>query len=332
MGLFDFAKKLVDPGGFVFKSDSQKLAEKQYKTEKDIAYLNYEEQKRVNDENIRAQQEAFDYQKELNAMQMEREDTAVSRRVADLKASGLSPTLAAGSSASATPVHAGTAPQGVAPQMATPSDIKVQEAMFREGLAKDRMALAMTVLSNMADVSRTKAETELIRAQKDRYVAETPIELRLKTLSQELREDMNPIEVRQAKLDMDMTELKKVNEKLTSEIMESDIRLKAYEEVMKSWSAYFAPRQEEAKTKNLETEVKQKAVALEMAEFLRDKTKEAGVPIEMMSPAYKNYMSFLLAGKKASSEPHPTTGKPFKDTTAGKIIKKIFTKSPRFVP
>ena len=65
-----------------------------------VGYLNYKEQKTQND-----------YNKNLQKIMMDREDNSIQRRIADMEAAGLSPTLAAGNGASAGPVVNTSAPQ-----------------------------------------------------------------------------------------------------------------------------------------------------------------------------------------------------------------------------
>ena len=68
---------------------------------------------KTNDLNYQLQKDELAYQKDLQKIMFAREDNGVQRRVADLKAAGLSPTLAAGSSAGAGSVVSTAAPQKV---------------------------------------------------------------------------------------------------------------------------------------------------------------------------------------------------------------------------
>lgn len=69
--------------------------------------------KEINEENLAFQREQFDYQKQLNQLQMEREDTAFSRLASDAQKNGINPMALAGSSGASTSPLSSTSFGGV---------------------------------------------------------------------------------------------------------------------------------------------------------------------------------------------------------------------------
>ena len=95
--------------------------------------------------NYKAQQDNLAWQKDVQRDIFAREDTSIARRVADLNASGLSPVLAAGQGAGTGGVVSTNAPQLDLP---------------------DTSLMALNMLKQEADISKTRAEQEYIELQK----------------------------------------------------------------------------------------------------------------------------------------------------------------------
>lgn len=126
--------------------------------------------------NLALQKKQFKYQQDLQQVMFQREDTAAQRRAADLRAAGLSPTLAAGSAASAGPVVPTQAPQmGPIPDlsqgiaialglMQQKAQIAVSESQYelnqmqKEKIKNDVDKIQSDIIKNQADIYRTNIE------------------------------------------------------------------------------------------------------------------------------------------------------------------------------
>jgi hypothetical protein len=112
------------------------------------------------DRNYELQKRQFQYQQELNRIQMEREDTAYQRKAADLIAAGFNKNMAVeGSGSQSAPSKVGEAPQH-----------------SRDYDYSSRVIQAMTARQMMADYSMTKAQELYLKQQRLQSLAATRLD------------------------------------------------------------------------------------------------------------------------------------------------------------
>lgn len=120
--------------------------------------MNAQSQQSANETNIELQQQSNEWNERLMREAWARDDTQIQRRVADLQAAGLHPSLASGGGQASSPIHVGAA--------------RVESERLGD-MFKGAMESAGMSAQNAMSIAHTKAQNNLLKQQAEQSLATT---------------------------------------------------------------------------------------------------------------------------------------------------------------